>query len=184
VTAQPYPRVYLRADTTPPLRVLMYASLQPPSSTLTHQPLPAAPAVPAAAAAADANDAAAADAVVEAIGAAKLVDACGASPELIAAVLEALAADPPPPPPSATPSKDESSNSNKISAAADSTPSTPTKAAAEKAAAERAAAWRGTLVRDTLTQTYGPFWHVVHDSHAFGAAVHESTPGLRWGCTS
>ena len=203
--------VYLRADTTPPLRVLLYASL-PPASTApgggSHEPLPIAPATAAAANAAAAaaahqeNDAGDDDgddgelskkqrqgevvegaggkgsssasteqkaAAVEAVGAAKLVDACGASTELITAVLEALAEDPPRPPPP------PSSSSAKGGDAA---------AAAEKETAEKAASWRGTRVRDSLTQRYGTFWHVVHDSHAFAGAVHESAPGLKAGTRS
>lgn len=163
--------VYLRADTNPPLRVLLYASLPPPRAAAALKPLPSSAAVEETttkqgtdkrqgglkvvddddAADADADDAV--GAAVDAKGAARLVDACNASPELIAAVLEALACDPP-----ATSA--ESAGDRR-----------------EKAAAERAAAWRGTRLRDSLTATYGPFWHVVHSALAFGACVHESAPG-------
>ena len=149
--------VYLRADTTPPLRVLLYASLPPPPTpSVPFEPLPVSPGASeqgeagegggeggggggSSAAAAtttgkkqkqkkkknnkkgaeddeeededhgaeddDADDAAAATATntLDAVGAAKLVDACGSSSELVKAVLEALAEDPPPPPPSSTP---------------------------------------------------------------------------------
>lgn len=215
--------VYLRADTTPPLRVLMYASLPPPPASASgdaHEPLPVVRAAAhekdgdgdgggaregtrddgegagttsttsiagvgkkangrskgkgaddadaASAAAADDDDDADVDAdadAVESIGAAKLVDPCGgASPVLITAVLEALAADPPPPPEPTAPSP--SPESSRVPSGS-------------RAAAERAAAWRGTRVRDSLTRRFGPFWHVVHDSRVFGGAVHVSVPGLK-----
>lgn len=141
--------LYLRADTTPPLRVLMYASLPSPP------PDPNLEALPRVGGADD--EGAIQTAADRSIGAAKVVDAKGAAPEVVTAILTALAADPP----AGAGDGDAPSDGH----------------AAEKMRAERAAAWRGTNVREALTRAYGPFWHVVHDAHAFGAAVHETNGG-------
>lgn len=137
--------VYLRAETNPPLRCMMYSSLPPPhgeEETLAR-----------AADATNDDDAEGGAKGDMPAGPAKVLDASDASPDLVRAVLRCLNEDP-----SSTSDDCEADDPDSV------------------------ATWRSKRVKDTLTETYGTYWHVVHDAKPFGAAVSVSQPGRKVLC--